>query len=113
MRLRKCIVVQISFLVCLFAFTLFSFGQLNDPNRMPTPATDMGGGAEVGISGLIVDSGNHAMSNVQVELRDMGRGNIVGTTWTNIAGQYRISNVPRGEYEIIAVTGLNEVHDRV
>lgn len=113
MRLRNCIVVQISLLVSLFAFTLSSVGQTNQLNRYSSPGNDVGGGSEAGISGVIVDSGDHAMSNVQVALRDVSRGNVVGTTWTNIAGQYRISNVPRGEYEITALTGLNEVHERV
>jgi len=113
MRLRKCIVVQILLLVSLFAFTLSGIGQTYQLNRYSSSGNDVGGGSEAGISGIVVDSGDHAMSNVQVALRDVSRGNVVGSTWTNIAGQYRISNVPRGEYEITALTGLNEVHERV
>lgn len=112
MRLRQCIVVQIFFLVSLLAFTLPTVGQ-NLATRMPAFSNDTSSGPDYGIAGLVVDAGNHAISNVEIEVRELGRGNIVSSTWTNIAGQYRISNIPRGEYEISAITGLNELHDRV
>jgi tetratricopeptide (TPR) repeat protein len=108
MRLRNCILFHVSLAVSLFAFNLGAVGQIERGG-----AGDWNSGPDTAISGMIVDSADVAMSNVRVELRDVSRGNVVASTWTNIAGQYQITGARRGEYEIVALNGLHEVRQRV
>ncbi len=69
--------------------------------------------SEGSISGTIVDSTNQPAVNVRVELHDVVRGNVLQTVVTSSGGTYLIGNVPRGNYEVVATSGLNELRERV
>ncbi len=69
--------------------------------------------SEGSINGTILDSSSQPASNVRVELHDAVRGNILQTVVTSSGGTYQLQNVPRGNYEVVAISGLNESRERV
>lgn len=65
------------------------------------------------ISGTVLDASNQPLSGIRVELQDCLTGRIIGTTYTFANGSFEIRDVPKGQYEVIATSGINEARTRV
>jgi tetratricopeptide (TPR) repeat protein len=99
-----------SLLISLLVFTVCAAAQLNRFDASPPDVGSWSGGA---ITGTIVDSTDHPVSNARVELRSLARGEVLAISTTNLSGAYQIPNVARGDYELVAYSGLTEVRERV
>ena len=99
-----------SLLISLLVFALGAAAQLNRFEAGPPDPAPWSAGA---ITGTIVDSADHPVPNARVELRNLSRGEVLAIGTTNLAGAYQIPNVPRGDYELVAFSGLTEVRERV
>ena len=65
------------------------------------------------VSGVVRDSHNNALSGVRVELQSTETGRTVASTFTYGNGTFEMTDVPRGHYEVVATSGLQEVRSRI
>ncbi len=65
------------------------------------------------ISGTVRTADDKPLKDVRVELRDAGSGAIVGSVYTNMAGNFEFPRVNRGHYEVVATAGLEEARERL
>ncbi len=63
--------------------------------------------------GVVHTVDNHPIANARVEVRDVASGNGSTSTYTSPSGDFEVSNLPPGTYEVIVYTGLNEAHERI
>lgn len=76
---------------------------------------DTGGpsGFHYAVSGVVRDTHNNPLSGVRVELQSRLTGHVVASGYTYPNGSFELRNVPQGEYEIVATSGLHEVRSRI
>lgn len=90
------LVIVFSLLLC----TLLAFAQIpHDPLEV--------------VSGTLRNGNGQPLSDARVELRSMRTGALVASGYTNSAGGFELANVPSGLYEIVAISGLSEVRERI
>jgi predicted Zn-dependent protease len=65
------------------------------------------------ISGSVLGSDNRPMDNVHVELRDGRTGSVVSSAYTGVGGQFQFSQIPQGNYEVVASSGMHQAEERV
>jgi tetratricopeptide (TPR) repeat protein len=65
------------------------------------------------LSGNVRSADNKPLKDVRVELREAGSGVVVGSVYTNIAGNFEFPRVGRGLYEVVATEGLEEARERI
>jgi Flp pilus assembly protein TadD len=65
------------------------------------------------ISGSVRDTTNRPISGVRVELQDCVNSRVIATTYTYPNGSFELRDVPKGRYEVIAVSGINEARSRI
>jgi tetratricopeptide (TPR) repeat protein len=53
------------------------------------------------------------ISRTNVELRELTTGSAIAATQTGTNGTFQFSNVPNGEFEVIASVGVDQTHERV
>jgi len=70
-------------------------------------------GAALGLSGSVRTADDKPARDARIEVMNISTGKVLADTYTNENGTFDISNIPNGSYEVRAVAGLNEVHDRV
>jgi Tfp pilus assembly protein PilF len=64
------------------------------------------------VSGSVRSMDDHAVADARVELRSFN-GEIVITGYTDARGTFNIDHVPPGGYEVVAMKGVNQAHERV
>ncbi len=64
------------------------------------------------ITVTVRSANNASVGDARVEARDTSTGRLMGTGYTNASGTLELPNLPVGPYEVVATSGLNEVHDR-
>ncbi len=71
------------------------------------------GASHYAVSGVVRDNHNNGLSGIRVELQSTETGRTVASalTWGN--GTFEIPNVPKGQYEIVAYSGLHEARYRI
>jgi tetratricopeptide (TPR) repeat protein len=65
------------------------------------------------VSGSVRDSNNKPVSGVRVELQDPLSGRTLATTYTYGNGNFELRDVPKGQFEIVATSGLHEARARL
>jgi Flp pilus assembly protein TadD len=65
------------------------------------------------ISGSVFNADNRPASNVQVELRDSRTGSRLTSAVTGAGGNFEFSQIPQGNYSIVASSGVQQVEERV
>ncbi len=65
------------------------------------------------ITGSVRSFDGHGISNANIELRSIGRGVQFYTARSDSSGSFALYNIPPGDYEVTAWTGVDEAHDRV
>ncbi len=65
------------------------------------------------ISGTVRTSGGQPAQNVRIEVRSLGNGQVVSSTYTAPNGSFEIMNLASGPYEVHAIGGLNDTLERV
>ncbi len=65
------------------------------------------------ITGSVLTLNGQPVRNTQIELHDVNTGSIVATGYTKINGAFQFSNVPYGQYEVVASHGVDTTQQRV
>lgn len=80
-----------------------------DPSSDPS-AADVGFGR---ITGSVRTFDGHSIGNANIEVRNVGRGGRFYTARSDSSGSFALYNIPPGDYEVTASTGVEEAHERV
>ena len=108
-----------AFCITLLAgsFTLASAQQPGGiPQNIGIPGHDMHSlesGFTSELSGTVRTFDGKAVQNARIEVTNTMNGEVVGTAYTSQNGSFDITNIPNGTYQVTAVSGLDEAHDRV
>jgi Tfp pilus assembly protein PilF len=89
--------------ICSAQFQDYRNDHRNDPQNLLHPA----------FAGMLVAADGLPLNNIRIEVRQLGTGAIVGTTYSQINGTFDLPNVRMGQYEVVAVNGVDETHERV
>jgi tetratricopeptide (TPR) repeat protein len=65
------------------------------------------------LSGTVRDQNNRPLAEVRIELQDLASGRVLGTTYSNVTGNYELRDVPKGQFEVAAFFALSEARSRV
>jgi len=65
------------------------------------------------VSGVVLSMDGRPIDRAVVELHDIGTGTTVASVQTARSGNFSFSNVPSGEFEVVANVGVDQAHDRV
>ena len=107
--------------VAILAVTLggLSIGQRpygqNGPYPGPTGQTGWNSSMRgfSSISGSVYSSDNRPVANVRVELRDGRTGSVLSSAYTGVGGNFEFSQIPQGNYEVVASSGIQQAEQRV
>jgi tetratricopeptide (TPR) repeat protein len=65
------------------------------------------------LSGTIRDTTNHPIDGARIDVLDLQSGREVATAYSFSTGQFQVSNLPQGEYEVVASAGIVESRTRL
>lgn len=108
-------------LICLIAVAMsaFAVAQVSPVGAIPPNVTtdqDMGPASidSFGsVSGVVCTIDGRPLREVTVQLRDTMNGNIISSGTSRMNGSFDFYNVPPGHYEVVALKGVDEAHERV
>ncbi len=92
-----------------------SLSREGPPNFSSDPSADpLAAGVGFGrITGSVRTFDGHSISNANIELRSIGRAGRFYTARSDSSGSFALYNIPPGDYEVTASTGVDEAHERV
>jgi len=67
---------------------------------------------EARLSGFIQDSTGRPVDGARVDIMD-GSGRVVAGTMTTANGSFEVDNIPRGNYQVVATSGVSEARETV
>ena len=106
----------------LLAFSSFAFAQAipSEDNLMRLPGSSAQDTAATGlatmqgsITGSVNGGDNGPVNGAKIEIRNIQNGSTVAYGYTGIGGTFELSNLPQGNYEVIATSGLSQTHEQV
>ena len=103
----------------LLAFSPLSESQnvgFNDNlTRLPGPVqdTDSFSRFQGSITGNVHGENNNPIIGARVEIRNLQSGMLAAYGYTNTSGRFELSNLPLGDYDVTATSGLSETHEQV
>jgi Tfp pilus assembly protein PilF len=65
------------------------------------------------LSGSVRSADDKPLKDVRVELHEASSGSSVGAVYSSSSGNFEFSHIRAGNYEVIATSGVQEVHERV
>lgn len=65
------------------------------------------------ISGVVIGSDGSPIPDVRVEVRNEQTSRVIATGYTNSSGAFQFAGLPAGGYDVAAVRGLAEAHERL
>lgn len=79
------------------------------------PAVDESGpfGLHYAVSGSVRDINNNPLSGVRVELQSTTTGRTVASAYTYGTGEFSLQDVPKGQYDVVATSGIHEARVRI
>jgi len=84
-------------------------GDLGPPSTPQFPDNT----SAIGLTGSVRTADNRPVRDARIEVVNVMSGKTVADTYTSQGGTFDISNIPNGSYEVRAVAGLNEAHERI
>ncbi len=78
--------------------------------RMGMPSNTNYGGS---VSGIVVSLRGKPIRDAEVQLKEILNGNSVASVVSAVNGSFQFTNVPSGEYDVVATKGVDEAHERV
>ena len=109
----RMIVLALAFLGCSFSLTAQRPGL--DPQsqqQSPYSRSNPSRSENNSINGTVQDMSNKPLKDVRVELRGSG-SNVVDSVYTNSSGNFEFSMVISGSYQVVAISGMQQVSERV
>ena len=113
MRLVKTFSLTLLLLTPCFLFAQVDFGgasQVGDPGL---PGSGVGWNHAAPLSGSVQQFDGSPAKDVRVQLIDRFGGQVIGSAFTDAAGAFHMNDVPSGNYEIVAQSGLNEAREQI
>ena len=65
------------------------------------------------VSGSLMTIDGRPLHDVQVVLRDAGTGTTFVSSYSKANGSFEFTNLPAGQFDVVATKGVDEVHERV
>ena len=65
------------------------------------------------ISGIVVNMSGRPIEKAVVELHELTTGNVIASAQSSSHGNFTFSNVPSGDFEVVAIRGVDQTHERV
>jgi hypothetical protein len=65
------------------------------------------------IEGTVQSIDGKLLKDVRVDLHDISSGTVLGSAYTSSGGAFQFASVPEGNYEVVAVSGINQVSERI
>lgn len=65
------------------------------------------------IRGIVLSEDHHPLSNAKVEIRNLSSGQSLAMGYTDNSGAFQLSNVPNGNYEVLATSGISEARQQL
>ena len=65
------------------------------------------------ISGTVRTISGAPVNNARIEVHDLNTGATVGSAYTNADGRFEVDQLNGGTYDVSAVSGTNEAHERI
>jgi Tetratricopeptide repeat len=65
------------------------------------------------IEGTVQSIDGKLLKDVRVDLHDISAGTVLSSAYTNPGGGFEFSSVPEGVYEVVAISGTNQVTERI
>ena len=101
----------LAIILSLFAsFAAAQRGGLGPAANIPQLPDDT---SVMGLSGSVRTADNQPARDARIEVVNLMSGRVVAETYTNQGVTFDISNIPNGSYEVHAIAGLNDAHERV
>lgn len=91
-----------------------SFAQLSDfhtNNDLPAPRPNSLG--QVSVSGVVTDAGGTPLHDIRIDVHQVGNGTVVQSVYSRLNGTFEIDNLKPGEYEVVAVNGINQAEQQL
>ncbi|HEX8925977.1 MAG TPA: tetratricopeptide repeat protein [Terriglobales bacterium] len=118
MRLKVSLLVV---LLCVIALSAHAQVGISDADAgMIAPITPTGHANptrvidQIGsISGTAVAIDGSPLHDCRIELHDASRGTVLTETTTGPSGNFAFRNLNSGSYEVVAISGLDQAHERV
>lgn len=112
--------VRALFVLPILAASSLLLAQSPFNNPMPgmvTPATaDVShlGIQDLGtVNGSLLTLDGRPIREAQIELHEVFNGSVIATGYTKVNGSFEFDNVPLGQYEVVALHGVDQAHERV
>src|SRR4051812_30943320 len=65
------------------------------------------------VNGTLRTARGAAIPNARIELLESSTGQLKDSTYTNPNGSFSLMRIPDGSYEVVAISGLSEVRERI
>jgi carboxypeptidase family protein/tetratricopeptide repeat protein len=65
------------------------------------------------ISGIVMTLSGKPINRALVELHELTTGNVIASAQSSSHGNFTFSNVPTGDFEVVASLGVDQTHERV
>jgi tetratricopeptide (TPR) repeat protein len=105
--------IAVSVLLSFSLAPAFAQRSHGTPSMSPPAQVDDDVATAMGLSGSVRTGNNKPATDVRIEVVNIGTGQPAADAYTRQDGTFDISNIPNGTYEVRAVMGLQEAHERV
>ncbi len=92
---------------------VYAAAQDNGPCPMPNGRQSNAPGSLNFLSGSVHSADGHPVRDARVEVHALGSGQVVASAYTMPNGGFEFSNLPRGLYEVVVASGIQQVRERV
>lgn len=65
------------------------------------------------INGSLLTLDGRPIREAQIELHSVSNGSVIAAGYTKANGAFEFDNVPLGQYEVVALRGVDQAHERV
>jgi Flp pilus assembly protein TadD len=65
------------------------------------------------VSGVVIGMDGRPLSNAVIQLQDVDSGSVLTSVQSSVNGAFSFSNIPVGNYEVVANLGVDQAHERV
>ena len=110
---HRVLVLAIGFTFCT-SLCSAQFGTSPFPTSRDRSLPSHFAGGNASLEGTVTSAmTSKPLQSARVELRDINNGTVVGSAYTNSAGQFDFGAVPSGLYQVVAIQGIGQAEERV
>lgn len=117
MFVRACLLILALSVLSNFAVTQSSIPMSASQGIVDPTRTNLNNRFEAmslsSISGIVVGMDGRPLTNAVVQLQDVDTGSVLTSVQSAANGNFSFSNIPEGNYEVVANLGVDQAHERV